>query len=121
MSFHSSPNPFSFSVSAQLLLGASGARYHFEIYPRRTTFSAGGGVYVMAKQSPPFAFHPGLTYIYVGETSDLSQRPLNHERKSCFDLHKADSVLILREANRARRLDIETDLRHSLSPPCNRQ
>ena len=58
-------------------------------------------------------------FIYVGQTGDLSNRPLNHHKKGCFDRHGANSLLIHVEANERSRLTIERDLIELLDPPCN--
>jgi hypothetical protein len=60
------------------------------------------------------------TWLYVGETGDLSDRPLSHERKPCFDKNGANCLLIYSEKNRDMRLKIEADLRNAYNPPCNR-
>src|SRR6266436_4397539 len=60
------------------------------------------------------------TWFYVGETGDLSDRPLSHERKPCFDKNGANCLLIYSEKNRDMRLKIEADLRNAYNPPCNR-
>jgi hypothetical protein len=57
--------------------------------------------------------------IYIGETDDLSKRPLGAHRTDCFDQHRADKLLIRRADNAARRLADETDLIGTYNPVCN--
>jgi hypothetical protein len=57
----------------------------------------------------------------VGQTGDLSNRPLNHHKKACFDRHGANALLILLESSERSRLAIERDLITALNPPCNDQ
>jgi hypothetical protein len=42
-------------------------------------------------------------------------------RKDCFDRHGVDHVLIRAENDEKTRLTVETDLRQTYVPPCNRQ
>jgi hypothetical protein len=98
------------------LTGKSGTIYGLNAWDRTDRFSAVGINYVMAR-------FDGTSYhlIYAGETSDASSRPLNHERKPCFDKHNANMVLVRPEGDRTARLKIETDLRQAYDFPCNRQ
>jgi len=102
------------------LTGESGKKYEFAIYPRSDSFKALGAVYVQSKRE----IQDGKgdhTFIYVGETGDLSDRPLNHHRKACFDREGSNSVLLYLESDKTKRLDIETDIRNGYDMPCNRQ
>jgi hypothetical protein len=103
------------------LTGKSGTKYAFAAYPRTDTFKALGAVYFMTKRTIDTAGTGTHTWVYVGETSDLSDRPLNHERKDCFDKQRANCVLLYLEEDRTKRLNIETDLRQAYNPPCNQQ
>lgn len=108
-------------IGTMTLSGKSGSKYEFAVYPRATTFKALGALYFMTKRTLKPEGGGSHAMIYVGETSDLSNRPLNHHRKQCFDRKGADTVCILVESDRDRRLAIETDLRQNYDPPCNRQ
>ncbi|WP_127568867.1 hypothetical protein [Glycocaulis alkaliphilus] len=101
--------------------GASGASYMFTAYSRDTNFNAVGAVYFVTKRSPNGPGRFSHAEIYVGETGDLSDRPLNHHRKDCFDRNGANCVCVLTESDRNRRLYIEADIRQKHEPPCNRQ
>src|ERR1700733_9820618 len=95
------------------LTGKSGTKYEFTIYPRSQEFNAVGVIYVMAKKANDTTYN----IIYIGQTGDASQRPFNHHRKDCFDRHGADHVFIRAEADKQKRLDIETDLIRAYDPP----
>ena len=102
------------------LKGKSGTKYEFGVYPRSDTFNAEGAVYLMTKRTlrpDGSGTHRGL---YLGETGDLSDRPLTYERKPCLDRHGANCICLLLEKDYETRCAIETDLRHSYDPPCNR-
>jgi hypothetical protein len=87
-------------------IGASGPSIsRFAVAVSRFGFAVGTGTH---------------TWLYVGETGDLSDRPLSHERKPRFDKNGANCLLIYSEKNRDMRLKIEADLRNAYNPPCNR-
>lgn len=97
------------------LTGASGTKYEFNIYERSTTFKASGAVYVMSKVNANGKY----VIIYIGQTGDLSGRPLNHHKTDCFDKNGADKVFIKSESAEKTRLAIETDLVRAYNPTCN--
>jgi hypothetical protein len=101
------------------LKGASGTSWRFDVYPRETTFRAVGAVYVQSVRTPKMGGGGDHQFIYAGQTGDLSNRPLNHHKKACFDRHGANALLIYVEGNERTRLAIERDLIRSLNPPCN--
>jgi hypothetical protein len=101
------------------LKGASGASWTFEVYRRDTAFRALGAVYVQSVRRQKADGGGSHQFIYVGQTGDLSNRPLNHHKKGCFDRAGANALLIYVEANERTRLAIERDLTASLDPPCN--
>lgn len=99
------------------LTGESGKKYSFNIWKRDTEFNSIGALYVMARDDGKGEY----SLIYIGETGDLSDRPLNHHKTSCFDRHKADTLFIRAAPNEAQRLTDETDLRGAYETPCNDQ
>jgi hypothetical protein len=103
------------------LTGQSRTTYAFNVWPREDRFAAIGAIYFMTLRKEKTDGSGTHTFIYVGETGDLSDRPLNHHRQACFDKHRANCVLIHVEENRDKRLEIETDLRKAYDPPCNQQ
>jgi len=103
------------------LKGASGTPWTFEVYPRDTAFRAVGAVYVQSARTRNANGGGNHRFVYVGQTGDLSNRPLNHHKKACFDRHGANALLILLESSERSRLAIERDLITALNPPCNDQ
>lgn len=99
--------------------GSSGQNYTFSAYYRDTTFNSVGAVYFMTKRAKKSDNTFSHTRIYVGETGDLSNRPLNHHRKACFDRNGANCVCIYLENNQKQRYAIEHDLLEKYDPPCN--
>ena len=108
-------------LSTITLTGKSKIPYTFNVYPRSDTFKALGAVYVMSRRTLKPDGTGDHSFIYIGETGDLSNRPLNHHRKGCFDNNAANAVLIYVENDATKRLSIETDLRGGYSTPCNQQ
>ncbi|MDP4538226.1 hypothetical protein Q9K01_01110 [Qipengyuania sp. DY56-A-20] len=105
--------------------GQFGRTHAFELYPIGTTFNEVGGVYIFCKP------YPGRQWqaLYVGETGNLNER-LNtalqrHQAwPSCQSggaTHICAKVIGSGVSGRMERLALETELRHSLNPPCNRQ
>ncbi len=103
--------------------GLNGTTYEFEHFAiGRVTFNEVGGVYIFCTQGADGRWYA----TYVGETDNFRRR-LSDELASH---HQWDSItragathicaMVVRGGN-AERLRIETDLRHSLNPPCNRQ
>lgn len=103
------------------LTGKSGTKYAFNVWPRSDTFNAVGAVYFMTVRTVGSNGNGTHDFIYVGETGDLSDRPLNHHRKACFDRHKANCILTHSQADGKKRLAIEKDLREAYNPTCNRE
>lgn len=103
------------------LTGETTSQYVFNVWDRSDKFKAVGGLYFLTIRKQNANGTGSHTFIYIGETEDLSRRPFNHHRKPCFDRHGANSVLIYVEESRDKRLKIETDLRRAYDPPCNRQ
>jgi hypothetical protein len=101
--------------------GQTGGEYVFTAYSRDTEFNAVGAVYFMTLREPKADGGFSHTRIYVGETGDLSDRPLNHERKACFDRHNANCICLLVQNDYTLRCAIELDLRRNYDPPCNRE
>lgn len=108
-------------VGEWVLTGKSGREYPFVVYTRDTDFKALSAIYVMSKRTVKPGSGGGTHYIiYIGQTGDLSDRPLNHHKKACFDREGADHVSIyLVEGGEKKRLEIEADLIEAYDPPCN--
>lgn len=102
--------------------GQGGRHIASTAYPIGTAFQPFTGVYVVCKPLPNGNWYP----IYVGETGDFDQR-LNtalqnhHAWAGCVHHGATHIALIVVPGGRANRLALETELRHSLRPPLNRQ
>jgi len=99
------------------LKGKSGTEYVFSVVPRQTAFQARPGVYVLAKAIAPKRY----SFCFVGETANLSVRPLNREKTACFDRFGADLIFLLEEFDANKRQQIVTDLLQAFQPVCNAQ
>jgi hypothetical protein len=103
--------------------GASGTAYEFEHFKlAAVTFNPVAGVYIFCHQRQDGLWYP----IYVGETDNfrrrLSEEFPGHHRLS--DISRAGATHICARVvagGNAERVRIESDLRHGLNPPCNRQ
>lgn len=101
--------------------GHSGHIYTFETHPIGTAFKQIGGVYIFCKP----ASKGDWDALYVGETGNFDER-LNtalqrHQAWPTCRMLQASHVGVMIVSGALARLSIETDLRHSLRPPANRQ
>jgi hypothetical protein len=107
--------------SVVIWTGAGGTRYEFEHHSIGTVFNPVRGVYIFCKSSGDGHWHP----VYVGETDNFSRRLTDelasHHRWECICAAGATHICALMVADNAKRVAIETDLRHRLNPSCNRQ
>ncbi len=96
--------------------GRSGQQYRYWIYPMSTTFKPTAGNYIFAKE----ASHGRWAPIYIGETSDLSERFDDHHKIGCIRRHGATHIHVHQNGDGqvARRRE-EADLIARWSPPCN--
>jgi hypothetical protein len=102
-----------------VLNGGSGRTYEFSVYPRHDAFKALGAVYALAKRIPIAEPEAEYTWIYIGETADISARPLAFDRKPCIDRHEANSVCLYMEDDAEARARVAADLQLACAPPCN--
>jgi hypothetical protein len=115
------------SVPTAYYVGKSGTRYEFEVYPIGIEFKPLPGIYIVGRFVPAIGFvtRDRIDALYVGETNSFVDRlntgAVHHDgfkRALAMDATHI-AVRICRDS--ALRLSIETDLRHSLNPICNRQ
>lgn len=97
------------------LNGRSGRSFQFGIYPWDTSFKALGAVYVPMKLENNGRY----TVLYVGQTSDLSERFDDHHKQWCFNRYAKSHIAILLQSSETNRLAIEADLVASYNPVCN--
>ena len=95
--------------------GFAGREYSYFVYPLGSSFKKAPGNYIFAKQTAA-----GWVAIYIGETSDLSQRFDNHHAMPCIRSNGATHIHVHESSADAfvRRLE-ESDLIRRWNPPCN--
>ncbi|ANP46118.1 hypothetical protein [Candidatus Viadribacter manganicus] len=98
-----------------ILKGKSGAEYTFMVVSRRTTFKPKPGVFVIGKSLEPQRF----SFCYVGQSPDLSVRPLAPAKTECFNRFGADLIFVLEELDAAKRAQMVTDIVQAYAPSCN--
>jgi hypothetical protein len=102
------------------LTGVSGKRYEFSVYLREDAFKPLGAVYFLAKRIPFAEREAEYTWIHVGESGDISQRPLAASQKPCIDAHEANALCLYLEEDSQARVAVVDDLVRAYEPPCNR-
>jgi len=98
-----------------VLTGKSGAEFTFTIFPRQSRFQPNAGLYVMGRDTGGRRFE----FCFVGHTDNLSVRPFNKEKASCFSSFGVDHIFILVEPDARRRAQIAEDLIQAYVPTCN--
>jgi hypothetical protein len=101
--------------------GYPGNEYEFEVYPLGTAFKPFSGVYVACASKDGIKWNA----FYIGEAKSFSDR-LNagfehNEGLKCARRRGATHLGAMIVNGDANRLAIETELRHVLNPPCNKQ
>ena len=94
------------AVDTTTLTGRSGKQYRFMIFPRITTFQAKPGVYVMGRAAGGQRYE----FCFVGQTDDLSKRPLSPEKQSCFKRFGVDQIFLIEEFDAEPRAQIVQDM-----------
>ena len=101
--------------------GSSGKKYEFETFPVGTQFNHVSGVYIACRRLITGNFEA----LYVGEAQSLFDRinsgAANHDGLKCASRNGMTHICALVISSNAERLRVETDLRHALSPSCNKQ
>jgi hypothetical protein len=108
-------------MATLVLTGISGSSYTFTVYSQDTVFAAVGGVYAITRryQKPDGNFTHDI--IYIGQTSNLSERFDTHHRLDCFNRRNWNCICAFSDADESSRLTRERDLIDAYDPPCNRQ
>lgn len=117
--------PYNQSVSpfpSLIWTGASGRTYKFEHHAIGMTFNPLGGVYIFCRLATDNRWYA----VYVGETDNFARRltdelASHHQWESIRAARATHICAMVIGSGNAERLAIETDLRHGLNPPCNRQ
>jgi len=96
--------------------GTSGKKYKYWIYKIDTTFEAVAGNYVFARNIDQKYWQP----VYIGQTSDLSERFDDHHKMPCIKQEEATHIHVHKSSdNEAERLAEESDLVKKWNPICN--
>ena len=77
-------------------------------------------MYFLAKRIPFAEAEAEYTWIYVGESTDISQRPLAGKHKPRIDANEANCLCLDLEDDAQARAAIVADLAPAYDPPCNR-
>lgn len=95
--------------------GKSGKQYRYWIHRLPPNFKADSANYIFAKETPNT-----WVAVYVGETSDLSERFDNHHAMPCIKRNGATHIHVHTTPGGAqRRRDEEADLITQWNPTCN--
>ncbi|MHB8764583.1 MAG: GIY-YIG nuclease family protein [Deferrisomatales bacterium] len=97
--------------------GACGRTYEFDVFPWGQAFNPVGGVYVVLKRRP--GGRSTYDILYVGQTSDLSQRSDDHHKQWCFDRNAKTHIGVRVVSTEQERLAIERDLLGNYQTACN--
>ena len=96
--------------------GVSGSTYRYWIYPLGTNFKNVPGNYIFAQENGDGQFTP----IYIGQTSDLSERFDNHQKMPCIRRFGANCICAhTSSASEKERLTEEQDLIQKRNTSCN--
>jgi len=93
--------------------------YNFVVYPWGTDFKAVRAVYVITKRTADIYSRGTHSFIYIGQTGDLSERFDNHDKADCFTKRGANCICIHEESDEQKRLAIESDLLDGNDTACN--
>jgi predicted GIY-YIG superfamily endonuclease len=96
--------------------GKSGEKYRYWISPLGAPMKQEPGNYVFARETENGSFVP----IYIGQTSDLSERFDDHHKMPCIRQHKATHMHThTSSASEKGRKAEEADLIERWNPACN--
>ena len=97
--------------------GKSGKEYKYWIYPLGTSFDAVAANYIYSRETSP----SNWSCIYVGETENLKERPLEgHHKETCIRGMGATHIHAhTNSAGQAARRAEEADIIENYSPDCN--
>ena len=96
--------------------GTSGEKYLYWIYKIGTPFTAKPSNYIFAKETKPNTW----VAVYIGQTSDLSERLDNHNEMPCIKRNEGTHIHAHTSSSvDETRLAEERDLISRWSPVCN--
>lgn len=84
-------------------------------YESATDLPAASGVYVISTKQQ----NGKHRVLDVGESGDVRERVSNHDRASCWDSHKRDSLYMSAyQCGETTRMSLEGEIRKEYEPPC---
>lgn len=96
--------------------GKSGEKYSYWIYKIGYAFASSPGNYVFARETESKTYQP----VYIGQTSDLSERFDNHHKMPCIKRNGATHICAHKNSSgETARQDEESDLIENYNPVCN--
>jgi len=102
-------------------VGDSGKKYDFIVYSLDTGFDAVGAVYFFTERTEKSdGGFVHSSYVYVGQTGDLSERFDNHHAMPCIEKNGANCICIHKESSKDKRCEIEQDLIDNYNTLCNK-
>ena len=102
-----------------LFKGQSGQSYKFTVYTYDQAFKRVPAVYAVARRSKTHTGGYKDSVIYIGQTSVLPERFVDHDDEACFKQNRANCIWIHLDADFKSRLQKERDLLAAHRPPCN--
>ncbi len=101
------------------LRGLSGNKYDFDVYKWGTGFHEFGAVYYISKRVVKFDGTVSHTQIYIGQTSNMSDRFDDHHKAKCFKDNDVNAISVHQDDDKDSRLEKEADLIGAHDPVCN--
>ena len=101
------------------IAGSSGKKHKFSVYPYNSEWNEVGAVYVVTKRTAKPNGSGTHKFLYVGQTDNLKERHSAHHKATCFSRNGANSLCVLTESSKKKRLSIEADLLDAHNWPCN--
>ena len=99
--------------------GKSGTTYPFEAFSWDTSFNAVGAVYFITTRTRKPDSGGSHENVYIGQTSNLSERFDDHHKANCFNRNGANCICVHVDSNEKSRLNKEADLIAGNTTPCN--
>lgn len=102
------------------LVGASGTKYQFNVYPINEECPNESGIYVFTKAGNT-ALSPTINHtpIYIGMAASFEKRFYNHHKDDCIDEKGANRICLMQVKTEPERIRIEKDLLAKYATKCN--
>lgn len=106
-------------IASATFYDASGTGYAFIAYPLDSSFGNDGAVYVFSQRTTDATGKGTHKLIYIGETGELGDSIINHEKWPCIRQYGANCICVHPDADAQGRLRKKADLIQNYNPPCN--